>query len=393
MRILIGFIALFAIAVGLAMLFSHDWGYAQFVVTVPQWPRRVQMSLKTFALLLLVVFFVAYLFVRLIRRALALPEAFGQWRERRRRQRADRSLRESLLAFYEGRYAKALKAAEKAYAASDHPVTAVLLAARAAHAMRDEPRYRVWIERLVDEGENAQVARLMTEAEMAILSHDFMEAAGKLETLRQDGHRHIAALRLSLQVETALQHWDEVLRLTRQLRKHKALTVEQTLPLLRRAHIECLREQSDDCEALVEVWNAIPSDERADRQLVAEAVPLLARAGKGHLVRRTLERLLDDEWDSGLARLYSYCGDEGACLAKGEDWLQEHSRDAGLLFALGRLCVLSRLWGKAESYFTASLGLCPDIETHLALARLFDRLERREDTQKHYRAAAEMAAG
>ena len=190
-----------------------------------------------------------------------------------------------------------------------------------------------------------------------------------------------------------MQHWHEVLRLTRQLRKHKALTVEQALPLLRRAHIESLREHADNGEALSEIWNAIPASERDDRPLVAEAVPLLARVDKGHLARHTLERLLDDEWDSSLARLYGYCGDEGACLAKGEDWLQKHSRDAGLLFALGRLCALSRLWGKAESYFTASLGLRPDIETHLALARLFDQLERGENAQKHYRAAAEMAAG
>ncbi|MDR1062784.1 MAG: heme biosynthesis protein HemY [Azoarcus sp.] len=387
MRVLIWVITIFAVAVGFAMLVDRNWGNVYFFV--PHW--YFQMSIKLFAVLLFIGFVVAHLLTRLIQNAVALPSAIGQWRERRRRQRADRALREALLAFHEGRYAQALKFAEKAGAASDHPATAALLAARAAHALRDEPRYRIWMERLAGGEKKAQVARLMTEAELAINSRNFEEAAEKLEILRRDGHRHIAALRLSLRVASALRHWEDVLKLTRQLRKHKALTEEQAQPLLRRANIERLREAADDDDVLVKAWEAIPAQERDDRRLVAGAVPLLARAGKGRLVRRTLERLLDDEWDSGLARLYACCAEAGSGLAKAEEWLRKHKSDPGLLFALGRLCTDSGLWGKAESYYAASLGQKPEIDTHLALAHLFDRLERPADAQRHYRAAAEMA--
>ncbi|MDR2032272.1 MAG: heme biosynthesis protein HemY [Azoarcus sp.] len=392
MRVLIWFIAIFGLAVGLVMLLGHDWGYVQFML--PE-RYRVQMPLNLFAALLVIAFVVGYLLTRLIRHTLALPEAVGQWRERRRRQRADRALREAVLTLHEGRYTQALKCAGKAFAASDHPAAAALLAARAAHALRDKSRYRDWIGHLEDEeGEKVQVARLMTEAELAIAVHDFEEAAQKLEILREDGHRHIAALRLALRVATALRHWEDVLRLTRQLRKHKALTEAQALPLLRRAHVECLRECAGNSETLAQAWNDIPAAERADPRLLAEAIPLLAHTGKGSIARRTLERQLDDEWDSGLARLYGHCGgsDGDSALAKGESWLAKHPRDAGLLFALGRLCLAAQLWGKAESYFGASLGLHADIETHLALARLFERLERGADAQRHYRAAAELVA-
>ncbi|MDR1661017.1 MAG: heme biosynthesis protein HemY [Azoarcus sp.] len=391
MRVLIWVITIFAVAVGLVMLLDHDWGYAEFII--PHW-YRAQMPLKLFVALLFIGFVAAYFLTRLVRNAVALPETVGQWRERRRRLRADRNLREALLSFHEGRYAQASKFAEKAYAASDHPAAAVLLAARSAHALHDEPRYRAWMERFPNE-KSAQVARLMTEAELAIHSRDFEEAAARLETLRQDGHRHIAALRLSLRVASALQRWEDVLKLTRQLHKHKALPDEQGRPLLCRANLEKLREAIavGDCKALTKAWESIPAQERDDRQFVAQALPLLARAGHGQLVRRTLERLLDDEWDSGLARLYAHCAEAGgACLAKAEEWLHDHKSDSGLLFALGRLCAGAGLWGKAESYYAASLGQKPEIETHLALARLFDSLERPADAQCHYRAAAEMAA-
>ena len=395
MRVLIWLIIIFALAVGLSMLVSQDWGYVQFVV--PQW-WRVQVSTKFFVVILLVAFIVAYMLVRLIRNTLSLPEIVGQWRERRRRMRADRFLRESVVTLHEGRYAKALKCAEKAYGSSDHPEAAILLAARAAHALRDDTRYQKWIERL--DGENVQAARLMTEAELAVVSCDHEEAAKKLEILQPDGRRNIAAMRLLLRVSMALWRWDESLRLIRLLRKHKALTEEQAQPLLCRVHIERLRACADESsaanddkdDALTGMWKSIPSGEREDRQLVLEAVPLFARVGKGHVVRRTVERLLDAEWDTALARLYGFCGDVGACLGKGEKWLLDHREDPGLLFSLGRLCAELQLWGKAVEYLELSLRWQPEIETHLALANLFKRLERKEEEQKHYRAAAEMVA-
>ncbi|MDR0564726.1 MAG: heme biosynthesis protein HemY [Azoarcus sp.] len=424
MRVLTWVIAIFALAVGLSMFFSRDWGVVQFVIpsgnkTVEQTtvtsnqasgqsviPSKkdkqadeqifIESSVKFFVVTQIALIIAAYLLIRLVQRTLSLPKFVGQWRERRRRQRADSALREAVLTFYEGRYAQALKLAEKAYKASDQPASAILLAARSAHALSDDARYREWIARLNEEGEQFKTACLITEAELAIASHHFKEASDKLDTLQQDGRRHIAALRLSLQVAVALKYWEEVIHLARLLRKHKALTEAQAKPHLYLAHIERLREHADNGEALAQVWDSIPTAEREDRHLVAEAVPLLAHEGKGHIARRTLERLLDNEWDTALARLYGLCGDTPeaitACLEKGEEkWQPLHRRDPGLLFSLGRLCVESRLWGKAESYFKTSLDEQPEIETHLALAHLFDALARTDDAQRHYRAAAEMA--
>ncbi|PKO57214.1 MAG: heme biosynthesis protein HemY, partial [Betaproteobacteria bacterium HGW-Betaproteobacteria-19] len=298
---------------------------------------------------------------------------------------------------FEGRFTQSLKFSSSAFSSGESPAMAALLAARAAHAMHDDTRYRIWLGRVADLGEEARVARLMTEAELAIDHRRFEEAAERLDTLKQAGHRHIAALRLSLRVASSLRRWEEALRLTRQLRKHKALSDEQALPLLRRAHLERFKERAGEAEALAQLWKEIPADELADRRMVERVVPLLADAGQGALARPTLERLLDAEWDEGLARLYAHCGEGGgdavACLAKGEAWLKQHPRDAGLLFALGRLCIVSQLWGKAQSYLEASLNLAPTVETHLALARLLEQLEHPEEAQRHYRAAAERVAG
>jgi HemY protein len=74
-----------------------------------------------------------------------------------------------------------------------------------------------------------------------------------------------------------------------------------------------------------------------------------------------------------------------------ERWLLEHEGDAPLLAALGRLCTAAELWGKAQSYFEASLSFEESRATHLDLARLLDRLEKPAEAQPHYRRAAELA--
>ena len=61
------------------------------------------------------------------------------------------------------------------------------------------------------------------------------------------------------------------------------------------------------------------------------------------------------------------------------------------LYALGRLCIAAQLWGKAQSYLEASLNNAPTVDAHLALADLFERLERPGEAHAHYRAAAELS--
>jgi HemY protein len=139
-------------------------------------------------------------------------------------------------------------------------------------------------------------------------------------------------------------------------------------------------------------WKQLPADEASDRRLMEKALPHLVGAGQVALARRQLENMLDAEWDTQLARLYAHCGtaDPVGCLTKAEAWLKKQPRDAGLLYSLGRLCIMNQLWGKAQSYLEASLALAPAVETHLALARLSEQLERGEDAQRHYRSAAEL---
>ncbi len=388
MRALFWLLTLFALAVGVALLANYNEGYVLLVL--PPW--RAEVSLNLFIVALIAGFSLGYGALRVLVRTLRLPMSVGAWRDRKRREKALNALREAALQLFEGRYGQALKNAAVAYAANESPALAALMAARAAGGMRDAVRTDEWLKRAAEHDRDVRAARLMTEAELAVNARRYDEALAALVALRAGGHRHIAALRLALRVYRGVGRWDEVLRITRQLENHRALTPEAAGPLKLRAHLENLRGKSGDARALAACWQAVPRDERGMPRVAAACARALIAAGDVESAQRLVETQLDVEWNSELAELYGACtgGDALARIAKAEGWLKKQPRDAQLLLALGRLCREQQLWGKAQSYYETSLAIAPTQYAWAELAALFDQLGKTEEANRAYRSAAQM---
>ncbi|MFA7267819.1 MAG: heme biosynthesis HemY N-terminal domain-containing protein [Sterolibacterium sp.] len=391
MRTLLWLLTLAALAVGLALAARYNDGYVLLVL--PPW--RVDLSLNLLILLQLAGFALFYLLLRTVLHTLRLPRAVREYRARRRREHAERALGDALRFAFEGRYGHALKSAATAHHAGYSPALTALLAARAAHDLRDGERETEWLQRAL-QNENDQSAsrnaRLMTEALLHLDAHRYDDAIGTLKLLAAGGQRHIAALRLALRAHRALGDWREVLRLVRKLQKYRALSAEQAAPLRQRAHQEILRSLSLDAGALLNYWREIPDAERHAPRLAGEAARLLIAQGDCQNAQRIVEDVLEEEWDSDLLSVYADChdGDVLGRIAQAEDWLKQHPRDAQLLLALGRLCRHQQLWGKARSYLEASLSIASTRTAHIELAELLDRLEHPDEANRHYRAAAEL---
>lgn len=390
MRALFWLLGLFALAVGVTLAARYNDAYALLV-----WhPWRIQISMNLLVLLLVVAFLVIYRIARIFVRAGELPHEVTEWRRQRRRDQAQSALYDAERFYREGRFGQAFRAASQAYTGLAKPGVAALLAARSAHAMRDGERRDAWLAHAAAHDREIRMARLMTEAEMACSDRRFDVAAASLEGLKAHGHRHLAVTRLAMQVEQGRGRWNEVARLARTLKKHSALSSEQAAPLLRRALLEQLRDAEGDLPALTRVWESIPDAERHEPGFLIRAVPHLIGAGDDKIAVAAIAQSLKQEWEPELASLYGRCqsSDLREQLTVAEGWLKLHPDDAQLLMALGRLCLRAQLWGKAQSYFEASLSLQPTRAVHLELARLAEQLEREADAQAHYREAATLGA-
>ncbi|TYC48495.1 heme biosynthesis protein HemY, partial [Zoogloea oleivorans] len=180
MRALLWLIGLFALAAGLAVAGRYNEGYALLV-----WPPyRIQISLNLLILLAVGGFGAVYALSRLVSRTLALPRAVQHFRQRKSRERASQALYDAARLRIEGRFGQALKQAAVAYEANESPGLAALLAARSAHSLRDDERYRFWLEKAAAHDSEARVARLMTEAELAVEGRRFDEAAERIADLQ-----------------------------------------------------------------------------------------------------------------------------------------------------------------------------------------------------------------
>jgi HemY protein len=395
MRSLFWLLAVFAAAVALVVAARVDSGHVLFFY--PPW--RVEMSMVFFVVAAAVSFVVLFLLFRLLGNALALPDSVRAWRARRRRERAHTALATALQAYYEGRYARAEK--EAGYAADNGPSpgVAALLAARAAHQMRDFDKRDRWLERADGSGDSLQAARLVSRAELALEERDFAAARDALRSLHGAGPKHVATTRMLLRAERGAGAWDEVLRLASQLSKRDAIAPALAEEYKVQATVELLARSADDPGAFERRWRGVSAADRVQPRIAAAAARNATALGKAALARDILDNALAAEWVPQLVLLYGglperldpeeRISEARARIERAEQWLLERERDSHLLATLGRLCAQAELWGKARSFLEASLSFEESRAARIELARLAERLGQSDEAQRHFRRAAE----
>jgi HemY protein len=389
MRGLAWLVALFSLAVLASLVARYSEGYV--LVMAPPW--RVEVSLVLALLVLLVAFVLLHLLLRMISGVMNLPREVAAYRSRKQAEKGRAAMADAVLAFMEGRYGHAEKSAAQAVELGEAPMQNALIAARAAHRVRNYERRDSWLARAAEFEAGNPTARLMSAAEMLLEEGRHAEALQLLDRQHESGPRHIAALRLVLRAQQSSGRWDESLRVLRQLEKRNALPAARISLLKLKAHQELMRQRSHDAPTLRAYWDQVPEAERLDERIAASAARQFIRVNDAESVRAIAEGALKSGWSPELAACYGECiaADALPRLERAEAWLKAHPRDPDLLRTLGRLCMAQRLWGKAESYLQASLSMHPSRATSLELARLFDLLGRADEANAQFRKAAEMS--
>ncbi len=385
MRSLMWVLAAFALAAGLSLAARLNDGYA--ILVYP--PYRAELSLNLAILLGIAAFVFGYLLLRLVTHTVRLPLHVRAFRERRRSDKGQAAMLAGLQALFEGRYARAEKAAGAAYALGQAPVLNALIAARAAGEMREPERRDEWLASAESHDGEARQARLAVQAGLLLDEHRYQDALAVLQELSASGPKRIATQRMLMDVHRRLGHWDEVKRLAGALAKRGVLAEVAAVQLRVTAQIESLRQSGEDPARLAECWQR--TEDKLDARVARVAARLFIAASDCRQAHEIVGAALDAEWNEELVLLYAEChgADTLAQIERAEKWLKSRPRDRALLLTLGRLCLRQELWGKAQSYLEASLAEGRSRGAHVALAQLFDRIGRPEDANRHYRASAE----
>lgn len=397
MKFVLWITGLFALAVLLGLTASWNTGYA--ILMLP--PYRIEVSFNLMIVLLIVLITLTYGVLRLINLAIGLPAEVRRFQRQKALKQARHALREAGIAFFEGRFQKAERAATKSLGdehSAENKALALLIAARSASAMQDYEKRDAYLAQLDSLPESLQLARHMQEAELKFEAKDPLGALAAIERARSISPNLTNALRLELKVRLQQRQPEAVLALTEKLLKSEALEPAQARRYRLAAYSQQLESLINGRE--IQDWlRKVPETERNNPLLVGRIVARLTDAGEADLASRLLADALADEEQSTpeLARELAQLADMLSetrrleLMKSGEEWLKGRPRDYMLLLALGRLARYQQLWGKAQSYLEASLSIQPTLIAHAELVHLFQATGKEELAAQHYRDSLELA--
>jgi HemY protein len=352
-------------------------------------PYRIDLAINAALLILLGVFVVAYLLLSLLSAARRLPQEARRYRERRQSEEAVKGLSAAVKALFEGRFARAESMAAKAVDMPAVRGVAALVAARAAASLAEGERTQKWLDTARSTGE-VDAGHDVVAAEIALEHRKPRDAMDAVARLHARGARHVHTLRIKLKAATALADWQDVLHITRQLEKHKALHPTVAARTKADAYREIFQRLASDTYGLTAQWQRVPKAERTLPVVALEGAKAFNAADLGVQSRMILEAALAEHWDDRLLRAYAHCTENSATtrIEQAERWLAKRGKDAALLGTLGALCLHEKLWGKAQQYLQESLALHPSKQAHCWLAELAEHTGDAAQAAQHYKAAA-----
>lgn len=390
-RVLIVFAGALVIGAVLYQLLAAHQGY----VVVAAGPYIIETTLWGAVVIFALALLAAYLCYKLYL-ILVMPKRWWLNRADRKKLQIRDSTAQGVLDYLEGNWPQALDNLKKGVAHSEIPSVNYLAAAAASYQMGDIPQFQALLATAQEKGvlDNNTAGLLRTRL---LLQHqEFDKALALADTLHRRAPSHPSVLRLLASARKGLRDWHGLELLLPDLKKYKALSMQELAELEAEVHREIISSFSSIRSAhksvkeqqaeLDHLWDAIPHKLQNNPELVAQYIQQLQLLGLSEKAESRLRRFINKHWDDRLVRLYGeVAGDPSIQLTTAEAWLRDNPDNAQLLAALGRLCVRSQLWGKAKEYFERSLKLRTDPRVWLELGELHKILQDARGSQECYR--------
>lgn len=388
MRGLFWIFLILSLATGLALFAGTNHGY----VLIVRPPYRLELSLNLLLLLIVLVFIALHLILQLYQYTRRLPANIRNKKDIQRMKNGHEALIESLHGLVEGHYKKAEEAAASALRFGENSGLSALIAARAAHKLKNKSHRDKYLQEVERSAPQATVARLLLQAEMLLDDREYNQADLTLKALDKIEANHPQALRLTLKVQIRLKHWEQVLAILQQPETSNLLETWQLSEYRQLAHQHFIQHYANDTASLAAYWKAMPEQDRFDQSNARLAAQTFIQANAGDQAIEILQTYLNRLWDSELAGLFGNCIGSHPLqqLQQAEQWLPNHNDDAQLLLSLGHLCLRLNRSDQAKNYWEASIHIKCLAQAHLALAELADTEGNSTLAITHYRQSMEM---
>lgn len=355
--------------------------------------RLVEMSAVTFLLLLIA----AYFAIRLLARAVNARQSWRRGRERRRHERARRSLAHGLLELSAGEYQAAEKTLIRYVRDAENPVAHYLVAARAADLQGASQRRDELLARALEATTDRRSPVLIMQAEIHLKHKQLQSALATLEQLDASGELNARGLLLLSRVHRQTGAWQRLLDLEPRLRNTRGITPALADETVAQIYLDRLKAAGTAAELsqLESAWKDIPKSLARRADIVAAYARAAMACDDQEAAQATLRESIERNWDEGTVLTYGDVESDEPfqVLERAESWLADHPEDAALLLTCARLAARAELYGKARSYLETSIAIRPRLEAYQLLASLMEQLGERERAVKALNDALALALG
>jgi len=385
MKWLFGTLFILLIVTALSLLAYQDPGYVLI-----SWGRTSrELSLAFFIILLVMGFISTYFVVRIIISAWNMPGAFHEWRLRQKRDRARRDTNKGLIELAQGNWLRAERFLVRHVNECDTPLLNYLSAARAAQKLSASDRRDNYLGLAHKSMHGSGFAVQLTQAELQLAHGQLEQSLATLVQLRSASPKHPHVLFLLARIYEMLKSWTDLKKILPDLKKYRVLSVEQYRELEQVIHRELITTatQRGKIETLRTAWQHVPKALRQDVKMARHYIRCLLTLDDHDSAEVTVRETLKRQWDMELVYMYGLIesSDSDKQLAVVENWLKTNENNPVLLLTAGRLCKRNQLWGKAQSYLDASVGIQPRSDSYKELGQLMEQLEDADSAAGYFR--------
>ena len=364
------------------------------LVGIGHW--SAETTLAFFAVALIIVFFLFYVFFRLLGWLVRLP---GQLKKRGTHIKFNRS-QEALIAGLvdsaEGNWEQAEKVLIKHASHSGAPLIHYLTAARAAQSRGAFDKRDEYLQKAADQAPGSNIAIGLTQAELHLSGNQFDQALETLTKLHSINPTHATVLKLLHQTYQHIGDWEAIRKLLPSLNQNKVL-IEAEVKLLETETFSRLLKQAaviGDANQIALLWSETPTHIKKMHGMAAIYFAAMIEAGAGNTIEKELAQALSVNLDDTLLVLYGSLrsNDTPKQLAAAEQWLLAGPGNAVLLSVLGKL---SRQLGereKAEDYLSRSLAAEPTVQAYQLLGDLYFEINEKDKACASYKSALELSS-
>ncbi len=392
-KFLIGLLILVIVVLGGILFVKEDPGF----LLVKYGDYSIETSLAFGIIAVAVIALLVHFVFKLIAGIWLLPLSVKRQSQNRRFTKSRKLLNQGLIDLAEGRFVQAENNLIKLVDYSENPLLHYLAAARAAQQLGKHDARDSYLKAAHEAKPEAEIAIGVTQAELQLAHHQNEQALATLTHLRSIVPRHDHLIRLIAKVHYQLEDWRALAELLPAIRKKK-LFKDDRLKVMETVVYKGFLDISADTDnqsRLDFAWDKVPKVVQADADILIHCVGLYNKAnwqlaGAEQLIVQSLDR----QWHDGLIETYGELSSSDATnqLKQAEKWLADYGENEQLLLALGRICIRAKLWGKAQGYLEASIGVNATPAACYVLAELFsEHLQQQDKSSEYYKQGLELS--